>query len=511
MPATAVERLETLRKWYLARLRKNALEESIGITRVTPGTLILADRDAIELLASSKTATALPPPNHPLSDFSNFRTAIAPAAVALSLILFISVATSFWGGVFYAFISGLVLFSMLLIAIVIQYEFRLRSVRSYLADNILSTNSSSSSRLPGYEDVAYQVVRENASMIERLNLIADYSAEVICLFDKELTVEAISPSVAKIWRYSPVELLGMSLDILDETLEIVDQPSLRQILLRHRDAKSDLQFERSIKGGAGKIIDTRWKVEWSDREQVYFAVIEDISAEKELERLRNEFVAVISHDLRAPVNSIKWNLNLLEGNLYGDINELGSRRIRESLESADFMLDLIADLIDLHRMDVGQPQLKCTEAQLQSVVEESIRAVESLAAAKNIVIHNRVSPVSCIIDVVRIKRVFVNLLSNAIKFSPNGSSIEVRSMDHEESLIVEVADQGKGIAGDAMEELFRRFSPVSHSESRRDGSGLGLYVSKGLVEAHGGAISVSSEVGKGTTFSIKLPRLPSQN
>jgi PAS domain S-box-containing protein len=500
MASMTLDRFDKLRRWYLARLRKNALEEALALSNCTPGTLIMADRDAVEMLVASNITIPERPPSVLLANFSNLRASVAPTALVLALILFICSAAYFVGGAVYAYISGLVSLFLLLAIVIIQYERRVQALSLYLEENVLHKRHDQSC-----EDVAFQVLRENFTLIERMNLIADFSAAVLCLFDKDLKIQAISPSVAKVLTYSPVELVGTSLESLEAVPPGPTSLKLGALMPQPVEAAAEMQIERRLKQKSGKELDTRWTIEWSSREQLYFALIEDITPQKETERLRDEFVAVISHDIRTPVSSIKLILNSLQQGVYGDVNDKGKRRIRESLESADFILDMIADLIDLHRLDVAVPRLNYSEVELQSVVRDSLAAVESLAAAKNIAIHNDVCSVTCTIDLSRIKRVIVNLVSNAIKFSPQGSSIAIRSAIDTNYFMLQIVDQGKGITAEGLRDLFSRFSPISNPDSRRDGSGLGLYVSKGLVESHGGTIRVTSEVGAGTTFEIKLP------
>lgn len=490
---TASDKLDRLRQWYLARLRKNALEDAVGASTLTPGSLIEADRGAIESLVASKVGPATA--NSPSSSMSiaNSRTAI----VLTTVLVLSGLASGFGAFSPIAVLIFAMIIAMALMAITLQYEHQLTMIKAQLSPALPSSSPNSYVKTDGWTQLASKVTSENFMLNQRLNLIADYSSQVVCTFDKELTITAISPSVSKAWNISPLEVLGKSLESL---ITVGDLNQMQNALIQDGDRRTEIFFDGRLRLGYDREVETRWTVEWSAREQSYFAVIEDISAEKELERLRNEFVVVISHDLRTPLSAIKWTLQLLLEGVYGKVSDQGERRIHESLESSEFLLDMIADLLDLHRLDVAQPQLRYCDAELQTLVNESIRAVSSLAAAKNITIDNHVLPVSCALDEIRIKRVFVNLLSNAIKFSPDNSSVDLHSSFDDNFLSLTITDEGKGITPEAILHLFSRFSPTSSPQSRRDGSGLGLFVSKALVEAHGGTIVVASEVGRGASF-----------
>jgi signal transduction histidine kinase len=499
---TAAGSFETMREWYLARLRKNALAEAVGASTLTPGSLIQADRDAVESVVASKVAARV-------SDFAApLMSQVIVWLGGLTVLSSLSILGAYAAGYVDAPISQPILLgfcawcTFAMICLLVHYQSRLSRLKLYLDKASLSGDKGPSLNC---EQAASTIVADRSNLVERLNLIADYSSAVVCMFDQDFVLQAVSPSITKIWNCSSIDRIGKSIEDLLEPGQFV---AWQEQMVNVRNNSREKIFDACITCGSGVTLETRWNVEWSESRQSYFAVIEDVSAEKELERLRNEFVVVISHDIRTPLSSIKLVLQMLLDGLYGRVNEHGEARIGESLESCVFILDMIADLIDLHRLDVSKPQLRYSDVNMQELIGESIRSVSSLAAAKNMQVRSNVGGVDCALDAVRIKRVFVNLLSNAIKFSPDQSSVYLHSLADDEFITIMIRDEGPGIDPESIHQLFSRFSATSNPESRRDGSGLGLFVSKSLVEAHGGAIKVRSEVGKGTNFEIMLPRFP---
>lgn len=234
----------------------------------------------------------------------------------------------------------------------------------------------------------------------------------------------------------------------------------------------------------------------------YVAVMQDISAFKRLERMKNDFVATVSHDLRAPLTSIHGYAELLMGMVEGTGRDL-ARRIRDISEQ---MAELIGDLLDLGRIEAGVEVVR-RPCSLEDLAQEALRDIERQAELREVAVTSsigRLPPVWG--DPLLLRRVLDNLLGNALKYTPAGGRIAVRGRQEGDQVLLEVQDTGIGIPRDALPRLFSKFYRVKSLDTEGiPGTGLGLAIVKSIVELHGGKVWLESEPGKGSTFGFALP------
>ncbi len=234
---------------------------------------------------------------------------------------------------------------------------------------------------------------------------------------------------------------------------------------------------------------------------------------RDINLVKDQFLAACSHDLRSPLTGILGYAQLLQGedSLTGSQREMvdGIKR------SGDYLLQLISDLLDIGKMAAGRTEIRYDEVDLFDVVEDSVRSLVHVAGPKNVELDSfrssddtRVSG-----DRSALMRICNNLLSNAIKFTPEDGNVTISVRDGRAGeLILAVTDSGIGIENDSIPNLFKRYTKASQlGTSGEKGTGLGLPITKDLVEAHGGTVSVESAVGEGSTFRIHLPALAAGN
>ncbi len=229
-------------------------------------------------------------------------------------------------------------------------------------------------------------------------------------------------------------------------------------------------------------------------------------------RVKTQFLARVSHELRTPLNGIIGFSEVLIDGHAGPLNDTQKEYQNDVLASARLLLRLIDDLLDVARVESGKVEFRPEEFLLSHAVHEVYAGLQPMAAKKHQSVVMTFDPegLRVVLDPTRLKQVVYNLLSNAIKFTPEGGRIRVRVRPCEEpgQFILEVQDNGVGIRKEDMNRLFHEFQRVEGSE-KQDGFGLGLAVTRRMVQQMGGRISVGSEVGRGSVFRVRLPVHPS--
>ena len=233
----------------------------------------------------------------------------------------------------------------------------------------------------------------------------------------------------------------------------------------------------------------------------------EITGLKERERFRREFIGNLAHELRTPIFSIQgYILTLLEGGLEdGKVN-------RDFLERAsngvDRLIRIVEDMDLITQLESGVMAMDVERMDLNGAVNEGIEALEMKARERRVTLRNELDEEVLVrADHDRLLQVFTNLFNNAVNYGSEGGWCSVRSFDVGDRVLVEVSDNGIGIAEEHLPRLFERFYRVGKSRARNEGgSGLGLAIVKHIVEAHGGTITVKSIEGKGTTFGFTLPK-----
>jgi len=225
---------------------------------------------------------------------------------------------------------------------------------------------------------------------------------------------------------------------------------------------------------------------------------------------KSEFLANMSHELRTPLNAISGFSQVLRKGMYGDVNPKQAEYLDEILASSRDLLSLIDDILDLSKVEAGQVELEVAPFSLPAALERVLVVVGEQAANGDVRLSLASEPGvdSVVGDERRIRQVVLNLLSNAIKFTPAGGAVDVSAARRDGVVRVSVSDTGPGIAPEDQSRIFEEFQQAAAGREQREGTGLGLALSKRLVELHGGRIWVDSEVGKGSTFVFTLPVPP---
>ena len=236
-------------------------------------------------------------------------------------------------------------------------------------------------------------------------------------------------------------------------------------------------------------------------------VVHDITKEKELQRLKDEFIANVSHELRTPLHSIRGFVTLIvEGKVPDPAKQ---QRFLELVdEQGQHLSNLVDDILDSFALESGRKRLGSQRVSMKGVIARAALKLGNIAGDKGITIDTK-RALKCpdvVGDEEALEQVIINLVNNAIKFSPGGGQVAIEANRRDGKVLMRVIDHGVGIPADAVPKLFGKFYQVDSSVTRIvGGTGLGLYICRQIIEAHGGEIWVESEVGKGSTFSFLVP------
>ncbi len=496
-----------LREWYLATLRKRIISR-MESSHLSPAAQIAADRQAIERLilgtATADETRTLPAIRRtvPLQELL-YASAFIPVLTQLLFVVLILSGirplSPFW-----LVALGLLLAIIASVALVIIF-------RKLIIIPLISLAAASGVQA-ALSDTKCDIILVLEQAINRLNKsisqaakreqsIADYAPDLICAFDLNGKFAAVSPSCAEFCGYSEIELIGNDLrnfvvsDDLDKT---------EMFLKAMPEASGAVPFENRFKRGNGKIIDISWLVEWSKTEQSLFCVGRDISSQRQLERIKQEFVSMVSHDLKTPINSVAGTLELLEEGGVGTLSPEGLLLVKNARKSTSSILNLINDLLDLEKMEEGKLLIRSKPVSLAGVLEAAIQSVLFLAKASALTIKAEFKDAIVMADEQRLMQVVVNMLTNAIKYSPEGGVIVISSSSAKGIVIIAITDEGPGIPTAYQDTVFERFVQLN-VDGNKEGAGLGLAICRAIITAHGGTIGLRSEPGSGSTFWFTVP------
>jgi signal transduction histidine kinase len=229
---------------------------------------------------------------------------------------------------------------------------------------------------------------------------------------------------------------------------------------------------------------------------------------KELDRMKDEFINVISHELRNPLFPVLGYVELLRDGTLGKLNKKQAEKLDIIYKNAKQLQRLVQDVLDLTTLETKKMKFKFVKLNVSRIAKDAVNEFQPVANRKGIKLkaHLKKNLPKAVADEVRIREVLYNLITNAIKFTSRGCSIIVSTKKGKDCVRVSVMDSGIGIHPDHIPRIFDKFYQVDKSRSRQyEGTGLGLAICKEIVKAHNGKVSVTSEVGKGSTFMFELP------
>lgn len=355
--------------------------------------------------------------------------------------------------------------------------------------------------------IQMQHIRENEY---RLQGVLENMVSGVMMVDQRGTITLVNRSAEDILGYSSHELLNKS--YLDAGFQLEFTALLADAIETHTRVREELMLhfpqEQILEVHVSPI------VQGDGQRKGVLVVLHDITAVRRLERIRSEFVANVSHELKTPVAAVKGFAETLMAGALED-KEMVRSFLQIIYDESDRLNRLIGDILELSKIESKRIPLQFSPVDVESIVENSIQMMKAEAEKKHITLESCVENELYIeADEDRLRQILINLLSNGISYTPEGGRVSigvefVPSLDDNpdnERMRIRISDTGIGIPEKDLPRIFERFYRVDKARSRSSGgTGLGLSIVKHLTELHHGTISVESEAGKGTTFNIELP------
>ncbi len=378
------------------------------------------------------------------------------------------------------------------------------------------------------ERLVAQRTHELRASEERSRIIVTEAADAVITIDERGVVRSFNPAAERMFGYGEAEVVGHNVNILmpepyhsahDGYLAHYHQSGERRIIGLGRDVmakrKNGDSFPAHLSVGEGEV----------EGEKIYVGVLSDISRRKAQEqalvrakeeaeaanRQKSAFLNMMSHELRTPLTVILGYMPLLMDRERMPAPEVIASIVADMNVSGEHLLELINDLLDISKIEAGQLALQLEDVDAGKAVDEIVRKFTHQAADRGIGLRAEIEPFGFRVDPRRFRQVMINLVGNALKFTSQGEVV-IRGGRDETEAWFEVVDSGAGMPADQLSSIFEPFRQIDSSSTRKvGGTGLGLAITKRLVALHGGEITVSSEVGRGSIFRFTISQQPRED
>jgi PAS domain S-box-containing protein len=368
----------------------------------------------------------------------------------------------------------------------------------------LSTIIAGSDEISQLDSSFHQLAEELAEAESKERTMVDNAADVICSLDSSGRIIRINPIVKMNWGYGVNELIGRRL------LELVskeDSVNFEQATDRLKSDQTDTTLELRLYRQDQSLIDILLSMHWSAPDQTFICVCHDVTRRKELERMKRQFVATVTHDLRSPLTGILFTTGLLVEGAYGEITERAGKEIAAVEDAVTQMLDLINNLLFVEKLESGKMQIKFKNVSLLRLLGKVTALLSSTLERQAVQLTVPETDLEACVDEEKLSRVFVNLVLNAARVSAPRSEIRIAIEQKEGMVEASVFDQGPALPDSFGSVIFDRVKRLDSTLSDLPRSTrLGLVLCREIVELHGGRIGVESlQSGPGSRFWFTVP------
>lgn len=370
------------------------------------------------------------------------------------------------------------------------------------------------------EDMVHQrteqlniATREAQDGEAHISAVLETIVDGIFTINEDAVVESFNSAAERIFGYAAEDIIGANWSLLLAEPYRTMQDSYHRKFLKTGHI--------SVLGRTQEVVgqrkdETTFPLEFAagemniGGERKFTCIARDITDRKQAEKSKAEFISTVSHELRTPLTSIKGSLGLIRSNAAGKLPDKLKSMFDIAYSNSDRLVRLINDILDVEKISAGKMEYQIQPLNISHLLEQAVEAHQGYADENKIQFRLSLSTPKAEIngDGDRLMQVLANLMSNAAKFSPENDIVDISIETFQNHYRISISDNGPGIADEFREKIFERFSQADSSDTRqKGGTGLGLNITKSIVEFHGGTIDFKSEIGKGTTFFIDLPKL----
>lgn len=343
----------------------------------------------------------------------------------------------------------------------------------------------------------------------QMKTIIDSASFIMYLKNIDGTILLANKELAELAGISTKKIAGINAEKFFKTSEVIKRED-KQVI----ENRKCLVFERPVEMLDGssnwfKIIKTP-VLDDEGKVVSIVVILQNIEDEKELEERKNTFVATLTHDLKTPTIAQIKALNLLSENMLGPLNNEQRDMIEQIKNSCNYMSDLIFTILDTYLFDNGQTKIHYEEFDIVDLINETSNEVCNLSSEReqNIVLTSTLKSNLVTADRFQIKRVIINLLSNAITYGYRNSDIKILLSDEQGNIKLNIKNKSAYINKDQMNDIFEKFKSKANTKFKKTGTGLGLYLSKQIIDAHNGKVHASSDINETCSFGFVIPKHP---
>ena len=382
--------------------------------------------------------------------------------------------------------------------------------KPFQIDQFIMTVKRASDKI-SLEKKARQFEEENIKNLYDLNLeksrlktIINYMANGVMVANRNMEVVLYNPALTRLLE------IEEKIENPVPVSKIINNENLLKSLDKIQSAKTEEQqsFSQEISVNKNTLRAISAPAYGPDSSVVgTVTVLEDITAFKELDEMKSDFVNMVAHELRSPIVAIRQQNSVLLEGLAGPLQEKQEEFLKRGIIKIDQLLEMINDLLDMAKIEAGKHIQHQVLTDAGKIIKDLMTLLEPRAQAQQIKLVHKLDDLKTIsADPKRIEEIFSNLITNAINYSPEGGTVTVAARCMNDNVEIKVSDTGVGIPETEIPKIFDKFYRVKDPKTRKvTGTGLGLSIVKGIIEAHNGTIDVESTPGEGTTFRILLP------
>ena len=348
-------------------------------------------------------------------------------------------------------------------------------------------------------------LQDIANEKSRMRVLINHLTGGVMITDSEKNVALANPAFVRMVGYRGDDVIGRPADDLvkqEQLLQMIDQ-ALKMPAEEFTELNEEIELEDKILGA--RCVPFRDRI---GRTLGTITVLHDITSIKKMDQLKNDFVSMVAHEIRSPMNSVLMQLKVILDGLAGDISEKQSEILGRASLRIRALVALSNELLDLSRIEAGLITQEKEQIDIRPILKEQIAFYQTDASEKSHTLEadlpEHLPPV--LANRQNIEEIISNLVSNAIRYTPEGGHIKVGAGIEGNYVHFYVSDTGLGISKEDQEKIFERFFRIKNEKTRYiTGTGLGLPIVKSIVEAHNGMIHVDSEEGRGATFKVYIP------